>query len=102
MTVILNIIICGVCILWTNTLYLMFIVYDKDGFNSQGYNRFDVHKSGLTKEQIQDIECVYNIKLYKEYDNDICIKLNYSRLDHIPSYLPFTTLCLFAGLLSNI
>lgn len=99
MTVIFCIIICGICILWVNTLYLIFIVYDKDGFNSHGYNRFNVHKSGLTKEQIQDIECVYNIKIYKEYTNDTCVQFSYSRLDYIPSYLPFATLCLFAGLL---
>lgn len=95
---IISVILCGVAILWADTLYLMFIVYDNDGFDSHGYNRFKVHKSGLTKEQIQDIEYVYDIKIYKE-NNDTHVNLGYSRLEHIPSYLPFVTLCLIAGFL---
>ena len=99
MTIIFIIIFCIVINLWLNTLYLMFIVYDKNGFDLYGYNSLDIHKSGLTREQILDIECVYNIKIYNEENYDIIVKYEYSRLNHIPKYLPFATLCLFAKFL---
>jgi len=100
MSIIFIIIVCVVITLWMNTLYLMFIVYDKNGFDIYGYNSLDIHMSGLTREQIQDIECVYNIKIYNEETDKIIFKYEYSRLYHIPKYLPFATLCLFAKFLN--
>lgn len=56
------IVICCVIILWTDTVYLKL-----DGFNSHGYNISDVHKFGLTRNENNYIDYLFD----KNFDIDI-------------------------------
>jgi len=97
---ILNTFAIYLVICWTYTIYIAFLVYDKHGFTSSGYNRRGMNKSGQIKTKI------YNDDTYDEYtdtptfdDNgkEVINKYannNYSRLEHVPEMLPLMTLIL--------
>jgi hypothetical protein len=47
----LNICALYLAICWIYTIYIIFFIYDKDGYTSSGYNRHGVNKFGVIKSK---------------------------------------------------
>ena len=78
---------------WLDTIYVCFVVYDDQGFNSRGFNLHGIDRQGNTQD---DYDCVDFINIV---DLDIIVNKDYSRLEHVPEILPLLTRLFFVSYL---
>lgn len=91
-------------ICWIYTIYIVFFVYDKDGFSSSGYNRRGINRLGQIKpKKYNDIDDEFTDT--PEFDDNgkevinKYINLKYSRMENVPDMLPIMTIVLFIAYL---